>query len=89
MIESVTPILSERELNYRLRETEEARQILEICGNPPLISLSGMEEILMAASKGDCLSASQLDKVKNALVAVKRLMNYLEKGKIYHNALVY
>ena len=89
MIESVTPILSERELNYRLRETEEARQLLEICGNPPLISLSGMEEILMAASKGDCLSASQLDKVKNALVAVKRLMNYLEKGKNYHNALAY
>lgn len=89
MIINATPILSEVELNYRLRETEEARQLLEICGNPPLVSLSGMKEILLIASKGDCLSAMQLDKVKNALVAVKRLMNYLEKGKNYQNSLAY
>lgn len=89
MIKNAAPILSERELKYRLRETAEARQLLEICGNPPLVSLSGMEEILMIASKGKCLCAGQLDKVKNALVAVRRLINYLEKGKNYNNSLAY
>lgn len=89
MITETVPFLSEGELNARLRETTESRQLLEKCGNPPLVALSGMEEIMLIASKGDCLSAHQLELVKNALTAVSRLMSYLERGKAYDNSLAY
>ncbi|MGN0986733.1 MAG: DNA mismatch repair protein MutS [Otoolea sp.] len=88
-IRETVPCLSERELLHRLKETTESRLLLEKCGNPPLVSLNGMEEILMIASKGDCLTAGQLSKVKGALVAVKRLRDYLEKGKSYDISLAY
>ena len=89
MIGETAPILSDRELAFRLRETTEAKELLEKCGNPPLVSLTGMEEILMIASKGDCLAAWQLSLVKGSLVAVKRLKDYLESGKAYDNSLAY
>lgn len=89
MIGEAVPILSDRELAFCLRETTEARELLEKCGNPPLVSLTGMEEILMIASKGDCLAAWQLSLVKGSLVAVKRLKDYLESGKVYDNSLAY
>ena len=88
-IRETVPCLSERELLHRLKETTESRLLLEKCGNPPLVSLDGMEEILLIASKGDCLTAGQLSKVKGALVAVKRLKDYLEKGKAYDISLAY
>lgn len=89
MIEETSPSLSELELTAKLRETTESRQLLEKCGNPPLVSLNGMDEILMIASKGDCLAPYQLEIVRTALTAVRRLMDYLERGKGYDNSLAY
>lgn len=89
MIEEAEPILVERELTARLRETTESRELLEKCGNPPLVALEGMEEIQMIAARGECLSPYQLTQVVNALVAVRRMMDYLERGKGYQNSLAY
>jgi len=83
------PILTERELHAHLRETTESRQLLEKCGNPPLTSLEGVDNCLKAAAKGECLSAGELEQVKNALVAVRRLSDYLTRGKVYDNSLAY
>lgn len=88
-IEEASPFLSERELLSALRETTMSSQFLEKCGEPPLVSLNGMEEILLTAKKGDCLSAGQLEGVQNALVAVGRLKSYLEKGKACENSLAW
>ena len=76
-IRESVPILSESMLMSRLRETTEARQLLETCGNPPLVSMDGIEALLRTVSRGECLSAGQLEQVKLALVAVKRLISYL------------
>lgn len=83
------PLLSEIELTAKLRETTEARMMIEKCGNPPLVSLNGIPELLEAARKGEALNASQLEEIEIALVAVKRLKNYLEKGKRYELSLPY
>ena len=88
-IRESVPILSESKLRSRLRETTEARQLLETCGNPPLVSMDGIEALLRTVSRGECLSAGQLEQVKLALVAVKRLISYLERGKAYDNSLAY
>lgn len=88
-IRETVPYLSEMELIVALRETTESKQLIEKCGNPPLVSLNGMDEVLMIVSKGDCLAAAQLEIVKAALVAVRRLKDYLERGKAYDISLAY
>ncbi len=82
-------ILSETELAVRLRETTESRQMLEKCGTPPLVSMVGIEELLSAAEKGQCLTPRELEKTAAALVAVERLKSYLDRGKSCRIPLAY
>lgn len=80
-IEEMRPILSETELAAKLRETAEAREMLEQCGTPPLVSLEGIRELFAAAGKGLCLTPAQLEKIGMALTAVGRMKEYLCRGK--------
>lgn len=43
----------------------------------------------MAARKGDCLTPYQLERVEKALASVRRLKDYLGRGKLYENPLAY
>ena len=88
-IQELKPYLSESRLAAAQRETEEARILIERAGNPPLVSLQGMMELMKAANRGECLSAEQLDTFGNALVAVGRLKAYLQKCKGYEISLAY
>lgn len=80
---------SEIELKKLLRDTTDARLLIEKLGMPPLQNISEIKEVLAAAQKGDCLTPYQLERVEKVLAAVKRLKDYLEKGKAYHNSLAY
>lgn len=88
-IRHTTPFLSENELRRNLKETTESRAMIEKCGTPPLVSMEGMEEILLMAEKGDCLIPIQLEKVEKALVAIRRLKEYLNRCKHYEIPLAY
>ena len=88
-IEAAEPILAERELAAAQRETTESRQLLEKFGTPPLVSLEGMEQILLIAEKGDMLSPEQLEQVETALSAVRRMQDYLTRGQQYQIPLAY
>lgn len=88
-IRNTQPCISESELHTKLRETSEARTMMEKGGNPPLAALTGIREYLMAAEKGDCLNPGQLEETGIALVAVMRLKNYLERCKQYDIPLAY
>lgn len=83
-IEEAQPCLSELELRAKLKDTTEARILLEKCGNPPLTSLEGIHELLVIAEKGGCLAASQLEKLGMTLVSFRRMKAYLERGKAYN-----
>ena len=88
-IEKTQPCLSELELKAKLKDTTEARILLEKCGNPPLTSLEGMQELLVIAEKGGCLTAGQLEKLGMTLVSVRRVKAYLERGVAYQLGLPY
>ena len=83
------PCLSEQELRAKLKDTTEAKIILEKCGNPSLTSLEGIKELLVIAQKGGCLSAAQLEKLGMTLVSFRRMKAYLERGKAYNLSLPY
>lgn len=88
-IRQTVPLLSENELRAKQRETTEARILIEKGGNPPLVSLSGMDELLTAARRGECLSAEQLEEIEMALTAVRRLKDYLKRCRQYEVSLSY
>lgn len=80
-IAGAEPFLAEAELRKELRETTEARTLLDQYGNPPLVSLRGVGELTAAAVRGECLGAAELEGFAQVLVAVRRLKNYLARCK--------
>lgn len=88
-IKNITPFLSENELRKNLRETTESRIMIEKCGKPPLANLEGIEEILSISRKGNCLTVAQLENIEITLVAIKRLKEYLNRGKQFDISLAY
>lgn len=88
-IKSIELCFSEIELNKELRDTTEAKEMIEKAGNPPLQNITEIREVLMIAEKGDCLTPYQLERVEKVLVVVRRLKNYLSRGKAYQNSIAY
>lgn len=80
---------SENEVNKELRDTTEAKVLIEKVGTPPLQNITEIREVLMIAEKGDCLTPYQLERVEKVLVVIKRLKDYLSRGKVYQNSLAY
>lgn len=88
-IDNTVPCLSELELRAKLKDTTEARVMLEKCGNPPLTSMEGIRELIMIADKGGCLAAGELEKIGMTLVSFRRMKTYLARGKAYELGLPY
>ena len=80
---------SEIELKKQLRDTTDARRMIEKVGTPPLQNITEIKEVLSIVEKGDCLTPYQLERVEKVLVAVRRLKDYLARGKVYNNSLAY
>lgn len=88
-INETTICLSETELRKLLKETTDAKELIEKLGEPPLQNITEIKDILMIAEKGDCLTPYQLERVEKVLVAIGRLKEYLKRGKLFDNSLAY
>ncbi|MDE7183293.1 MAG: DNA mismatch repair protein MutS [Lachnospiraceae bacterium] len=89
MIEKASCYLDESELRKQLKDTTNSKILLGKLGMPPLQNVAEAKEILVIAEKGDCLTPYQLERVEKVLVAVRRLKDYLGRGKQYENPLAY
>ncbi len=88
-IDATSICLSENELLARQRETTEARFLIERAGTPPMVSLNGVEELVIVAEKDGCLTPDQLEAIGIALAAISRLKDYLARCKQYPLSLPY
>ncbi|MDE6761986.1 MAG: DNA mismatch repair protein MutS [Lachnospiraceae bacterium] len=88
-IREATLYFSETELKKQLRDTTDARFLIEKLGTPPLQNITEIKEVLLIVEKGDCLTPYQLERVERVLVVMKRLKDYLARGKMYQNSLAY
>lgn len=66
-IEKTKPMMSERQVAARLRETSEAKNMIEKFGQPPLATLNNIREWMNIAEIGGCLSPEQLEEAEKAL----------------------
>jgi len=81
IIANLVPYLSETELNKNLKDTTQAKQLLETIGTPPLPLMENVEEYVGNIVRGELLLPEQIEQIGFFLVAVKRLKAYLDKGK--------
>ena len=88
-IKDTSFFLSERTLRKQLRDTTDGKQLVEKLGTPPLQGVGEIKEIIEIAEKGGCLDPGQLEKTERALAAMRRLKDYLGRGKAYENPLAY
>ncbi|MBQ0000848.1 MAG: DNA mismatch repair protein MutS [Clostridiales bacterium] len=82
-------ILEESTLRRELRDTTDAKEMIEKLGNPPLQDVSEILEILEISKRGDCLSPYQLERVQSVLIILERLGSYLNRGKQFRNSIAY
>lgn len=88
-IQKATYYLSESELRKHLHDTTESKVLLEKCGNVPIANIDEVREVVEHAKNGDCLTPYQLERVEKVLVAVRRLKDYLIRGKQFDVSLAY
>lgn len=86
---ALEPFLSESDVLTQLRETSEARVLLEKGGNPPITEMQDMAEYVTIAKQGGCLTAEQLEQTAAVLTGVSRLQGYLQKMKQHQVGLAY
>lgn len=81
--------LDERLLRMEIKDTTDAKEMIEKLGIPPLQDVSEILDILEIAKKGDCLTPFQLERVQSILIIIERLASYLNRGKQFYNSLSY
>lgn len=86
---ALTEFMSEMDLQVALRETSEARKIMDEVGTPPFVSLESVEELLLTATQGGCLQPEQLEYLQTVLSSVKRLKDFLCRAKYLELGLPY
>jgi len=89
MVDGLVPFLVEDEALHALKETTEARSLLDQMGMPPLVALDGIDKLLHIAEQGGCLTAEELERIGMMLTALKRLKDYLCKCKVMELGLPY
>lgn len=88
-IKEVSFYLVESELRKQIKDTTDGRNLMEKLGMPPLQNVAEIREIMTSAKKGECLTPYQLERVEKVLVAIRRLKEYLTRGKMYDNPLAF
>lgn len=86
---NLVPYLEESNVRARMRETTEARKILDEVGTPPLVSMKDVDQLLQMAKQGSMLIPEQLEYIGSILTAVQRLKSFLEQGKQAEVSLAY
>lgn len=76
-------ILNEKQLKAKLKETTEARYLIDHLGMPPLSSMNGLKQMLAEIEIGTMLNIESFAELASFIKGVRQLRRYLERGSIY------
>lgn len=88
-LQHLRPYLSEAEVQARLRETSEARKILDQVGTPPLSTMKDIDRMLVTAEKGGMLLPEELEQIAVTLTGIRRLKDFLGRCKYLEVGMAY
>lgn len=75
------PYLKEWEVNARIKDTTEARKILDHIGTPPLAVMKDIEMLLELTEKGAMLVPEQLTQIELFINSCKRMKGFLKRAE--------
>jgi len=78
---TLEPYLSESEVSRHLKETTEAKLIMENYGTPPLSVMEDLDKSLSLLDKGGLLMPDHLGNIAQFLAACRRIKSYLKKAE--------
>lgn len=88
-IRNLTPELKEAEVRKNLRDTTQARMILDKMGQPPAVAMNGMTAIFKSVMQEGILMPEELESVGTMLTGVKRYKDFLNRCKYLELSLAY
>ncbi len=80
-LKELRPYLSEREVTAKLKETTEARRILDTVGSAPLAVMKEVPMLLELSEKGAMLLPEQLTEINLFINACRRMKSFLKKAE--------
>lgn len=80
-LSELKPYLSEREVVARMKDTTEARKILDQIGSAPLPSMKDIHMLVELAEKGAMLVPEQLTQVGLFITSCKRMKGFLKRAE--------
>lgn len=86
---NLKPYLNEVEVHNKLKETTQARKILDNIGTPPIISMRDMEKLLITVGQGGMLLPTQLEYIGITLTGIKRIKDFLDRCKYLEVGIAY
>ncbi len=78
---ALKPYLNEWEVNARIKDTTEARKVLDHIGTPPLPSMKDIEMLLGLAEKGSMLIPEQLTQIEVFINGCRRMKGFLIRAE--------
>jgi dsDNA-specific endonuclease/ATPase MutS2 len=75
------PLLNERDVNAKIKDTTEARKILDHIGTPPLAAMKDIGMLTELAEKGAMLLPEQLTQIGLFINACKRMKGFLKRAE--------
>ncbi len=66
-----------------MRDTTQARQMLELAGTPPMPAMEHTAEFVARSVRGELLTPEEMEEIGMFLAAVRRVRSYLDKGMSY------
>lgn len=88
-IRNLIPSHKESEVKKNIRDTTEARLILDQMGLPPAVAMKDLSAIITTTKQGGCLLAEELEEIGVMLTGVKRLKDFLNRCKYLELSLPY
>ena len=78
---SLSPTLEESKVLAALRDTSDARKVIDTVGNPPLTAMKELRPMLTIAEKGGMLLPEQLERIQQFISSCRRMKTYLKKAE--------
>lgn len=88
-IRTLTPQLNEALVRKNLRDTTQARMILDRMGQPPAVAMNGLLAIFKSVTQESLLMPEELEFIGTMLTGVKRYKDFLNRCKYLELSLAY
>ncbi len=85
----LNPALNEKECRARLKQTTEARQLIDVLGSPPTSTTESLDKVLPLLKAGAMLGPEQFLGLSQFLATLRRMKAYLKRGEYLQSELAF